>query len=586
MKIKKILTVFGLLLYGSTLLAQQRNSDMAMLIAREFFASKGASQEPQLAIMESPRIESKRSKRREETTNTISRDDSYYIVNDYANNRFVIVSKDEQMLTILGYSESGTFDEQTAPPGLLDMLAEYNLQYDAMERTGERIIEQSPQTSTVPIPYMIKTTWDQKEPFWNDCPHDSNGKNCVTGCVATAMAQIMNYHKWPLNGSGGIVSYESRPYITEIAQSFNFDELIIDWNNMVDSYNQTTTQSQNSEVAKLMHACGVSVYMDYDSSESGADPADIAYALINNFGYNPNIYYAEKEYYTSEEWNEIILSELKINRPILYGGGDHQFILDGAEEDGRYHLNFGWNGSCDGWYVLDAIVTRNGDFSSGQSMVVGICPQEAGIKRDVFYADDFMLEGGAAVGNKTKITSLPVWCFSSEANTMKGKAQFQGEYGIGAFDKKHNFVKSLYRSSTSCYARTKQSKSGSSVAVSFDEAIFTEGSEYLLRPYAKSSNSSQPTIMRNKPEKEIWYKATVKAGKVLLEKGGEFTTDEKKLGDSNGDGVIDVADIVNIVNYIMMKPMSNFIFENSDMDYDGIIDVADITIVVNKIMNP
>ena len=514
--------------------------------------------------------------------NRTSDETGYYVINDNANNRFVIVSADERMTCILGYSDNSTFNVDEIPPGLLDMLTEYTMQYDAL-KSRNHIVEQPIETNVEPIPYIIKTQWGQEEPFNGDCPKDANGYTCATGCVATAMAQVMYHFKWPNEGNGGVVSYDRRIYKSIIHQSFDFDALTINWENIAESYKGSTTQAQREEIAKLMHACGVSVYMDY-GIVSGAAPADIAYALTHHFRYNPNIYFAVKEYYTIEEWEELIRRELRAGRPILYGGGDHQFILDGMDEKGLYHFNFGWNGTGDGYYALDAIIVDGSYFTTGQKMVVGIWPEEIGQRYDVFYADELKIQDEVAVGSKAKILSFPVWCYSSEANTANGIEQFHGVYGVGAFDKDLNFINSLYEEKVNMNASSMQSMSGTRIVVSYNPSIFVEGNEYLLYPYAQSDNSSSPTIMRFKNGDHGWYKATVNGGKVILEKGGKIELPSLIAGDSNRDGVVDVADIVNIINYIMNKFPQPFSFENSDLDQDGVIDVADITLIVKIIM--
>ena len=575
---KTLLQVLFLLLCGDAVYAQHRSEQEAMVVAREFLAERSAYGNIHLSIVPNQNIDYELKRKVKGT----ERNAGCYVVNDEVNGRFVIVSADERMRSILGYSDNGLFDVESAPLGLLDMLAEYALQYEYLMNEDD-IAAYSENTTVTPIPFMIKTQWNQEAPFWGDCPKDINGHQCVTGCVATAMAQVMYYHKWPKKGCGGVVSYDHRSYKNVIAQTYDFDALTINWQNIVESYNGNTTQAQRDEVAKLMHACGVSVYMDYGSS-SGASTADIAYALIHHFGYNPNTYYASKEYYTVDEWNELIRSELEAGRPILYGGGSHEFILDGMDNKGLYHFNFGWSGSGDGYYALDAITPDGKNYTSGQVMVVGISSDIIGQHYDVFYADEFQVQEGVAVGAKARILSLPVWCYSSEANSANGPVEFYGVYGVGAFDKDLNFIKSLYSRSVTMSASSGSSLSGTSVVVNYDSSLFTEGSEYLLYPYAKSINSTIPTIMRFKGGEHGWYKATAKGGKITLERGGVISPKTSVPGDSNSDGIVDVADIVNVINHIMLKPTPAFSFDSSDVNQDGEIDVADITSIVNIIM--
>ena len=575
----KILFTAVLMVLGISAFAQPRSEHEALDIAQKFWNVRQSNAKISIAPISAKSLQNKTRR-----GNSVS---GCYVINDEANKRFVIISADERMPQILGYSDNGIFSAESAPEALLDMIDEYNTQYDFLLSNNLEIYQNPQRVSDVNYPIMIQTKWGQKEPYWNECPLDANGQRCVTGCVATAMAQVMNYHRWPEKGQGGIVSYNARTYITSIAQSFDFDALRIDWNNMLDAYDTGATQVQKDEVAKLMHACGVSVYMDYTSGESGADDPNIPYALINNFGYNPNIYYAAKAYYEIDEWHQLIDEELQAGRPILYSGdgsGGHQFVLDG-KKDGLYHFNFGWEGDDDGYFLLDAITPGSHNYNSSQAMILGVCPTEAGSHKDVFYTDEFKLDTIADIGGKAKIQVFKPYCFSSEANTMVGKARFVGEYGVGLFDKDFNFIKSLYKYKGSFIARSSQtSYSGDGNYIHFDNETFINGKQYYVAPYAKGENSSSPTLMRTLNGFEDWYRVSVNDNKVVLERKKVITDNPAVLGDSNGDGVVDVADIVNIVNYIMNRNTESFIFINSDIDKDGVLDVEDITLIIGIIM--
>ena len=266
-----------------------------------------------------------------------------------------------------------------------------------------------------------------------------------------------------------------------------------------------------------MHACGVSVFMEYTPSNSGAAPCDIPYALIHNFGYNPNIYYAAKDYYKRQTWDSLIVCELNAKRPILYGGrgslGGHRFVLDGVDNEGRYHFNFGWNGSDDGYYELDALNPDTYNFSSSQSMVLLITKETIGESKDVFYSDNFSLGSTVAVNNSIKAKFNPI-CYSNSANSEKVK--FNGVYGVGVFDKDWKFIKSLYSDTRNCYAGP-LFWFDLNVNVKFDASTFTEGSQYYIALYAKGNDSTTPTLMRTSMGANDWYRATTKDGVVTLD---------------------------------------------------------------------
>ena len=164
---------------------------------------------------------------------------------------------------------------------------------------------------------LVKTKWDQGKPYNDECPR-INGVRCVTGCVATAMAQVMNFHKYPERGEGTVIIELKE---TDDPVSLRLSDRAFDWDNMLDSYvDGKYNKTQSSAVAYLMKACGYSVDMSYSTNESGAAAFYVGKALINNFNYNKNISYEERKYYTSADWQEMVYKELEARRPVLYSG--------------------------------------------------------------------------------------------------------------------------------------------------------------------------------------------------------------------------------------------------------------------------
>ena len=516
-----------LLLCCISMLAQHRSESEAIQIAQEFFGKKGFT--PKLSVVSHQKVEAQVRKKVASARKAPAKSQSFYVVNDEANNRFVIVSADERMYQILGYSVNGTFSTDDAPDGLLFMLDEYNRQYDLVSSLGGTSASLQKDKAVTPIDPLLSTKWYQRDPYWLQCPQYS-GEYCVTGCVATAMAQVMAFHRYPDNAQGGSLNYKSGEL--GIYQYINFDSQHFDWNKIQNTYGYyydengirhsapERTVEEKNEVAKLMHACGISVFMDYNISAnggSGAYPSDIPYALIHYFGYNPNIYYAGKDYYTRVEWDSLIVSELKANRPVIYGGsgslGGHQFVLDGVDDNGRYHFNFGWNGNNDGYYELDAISPSIYNFSSNQSMILLVTKDVIGTPSDVFYSKIFKLPSSVTVGKTANAKFNPI-CFSNNTNSQK--VEFSGKYGIGVFDKNWNFVKSLYASSCDLNAGYSY-RNDRNVNVQFDASTFTENSAYYIALYAQSDNSSTPTRMRTSLGANDWYRATTKDGIVTLD---------------------------------------------------------------------
>ncbi|MDE6085156.1 MAG: C10 family peptidase, partial [Muribaculaceae bacterium] len=267
--------------------------------------------------------------------------DILYVFN-VGSNGFVITSADDRLPAKIGYSDSGTFDLSNMPPQLKGWLEEYASEatyFFSHEDQYKQIDARA--SSRANISALLTTKWNQDAPFNNDCPIDNGGK-CVTGCVATAMAQVINYHKYPTVGSGTHSYQWNGKTLTFDYGSTNFD-----FANMLDSYDSGATQVQNAAVAQLMYACGVSINMKYTSRESGAYDIDIPYALKTYFNYDPGVRLLKKIYYSNEDWEDLVYNELAENRPVIYSGqatnGGHEFVCDGYE-DGYFHINWGWGG--------------------------------------------------------------------------------------------------------------------------------------------------------------------------------------------------------------------------------------------------
>lgn len=305
----------------------------------------------------------------------------YYVFNEANGEGFVIVSGDDELTEIVGYSKTGAFDAADVPQNMqawLDAYAGYveRVQNGEAEGFKQEVAEMSPAVEA-----LVKTKWNQTAPFWNLCPKEKqSGAQTVTGCVATAMAQVMNYWQWPKSGKG-YVSYT--PYYTGKV-SVDFSKSVYDWDNMVDDYNGSYTQEQADAVAKLMLDCGVSVRMSYSSYASGALDGDVPFALAENFGYKAQPYLRDS--YSASGFLSIIKNELDNARPVIFGGqgsaGGHEFVVDGYDTNNFLHVNWGWGGVSDGYFDMalmnpDALGTGGGSggFTDQQS-IVALVPDE------------------------------------------------------------------------------------------------------------------------------------------------------------------------------------------------------------------
>lgn len=409
----------------------------------------------------------------------------------------------------------------------------------------------SSQETIEPIAPMIQTKWGQTNPYNNECPKNkraADDSKCASGCVATAMAQVMNYYKYP-NVGQGIYLYQSATQGHTLIQDFS--NTLFDWSKLTDTYNESSSEESKSEVAKLMKACGISVSMDYGQSSdgsSGAAPTDIPYAMINYFGYNNNVNYKNKDYYTPEEWESMIMAELNAGRPILYGGFDsnnrngHRFILDGCDENGLYHFNFGWtmpsmsylDGYGNGYYSLDVLKATDpiinillekeyeiGDFSYYQSMICNVSPEVVGTHEDIFYStSSFSLPKSIVTGSSGQFSFSATNYTSSSSSTDINKPMFKGVLGVGLYDTDFNFIKSLYQKNNESKLNHWEYVSGK---LAIENTTFTDGSVYYIAPYAKGDGYDTPTRIRGKQGITEYYLAETKNGEVKLTANGVVT---------------------------------------------------------------
>lgn len=323
------------------------------------------------------------------------REDGQLAIFGYDAGGFAVIAKDNAFNAVLGYSDTGWTDN--VPPALIWWIETMDKSLDNMLAGGKAAVNIKPGDGMKgEVTPMLTTQWDQEEPYYNDCPtYTENGMtgHYVTGCVATAMAQIMNYHKYPATGKG----YKSLTAPNGKKVQVAFEGTQYDWANMLDRYyagGYNTTQAD--AVATLMLHCGVAVNMNYgtvNNGGSGALSSDAALGLREYFSYSTKIY--EREFFPVKEWMNIIYDELSAGLPIEYGGnssfGGHAFVFDGYDADGLVHVNWGWSGSGDGYFD---IATLNG-YSSGQDMII-IHPLDDP-SNEIPYTSLWGLQGGLSI---------------------------------------------------------------------------------------------------------------------------------------------------------------------------------------------
>ncbi|MCQ2076187.1 MAG: C10 family peptidase [Bacteroidaceae bacterium] len=308
-----------------------------------------------------------------------------YVFNKSNKPGFVIVAAEDAVdNVILGYSDSGQFDADNIPENLRWLLSEYQKQIDWARANGYRTKSaQSPENANVVVgPLLGNTAWGQTEPFNNLCPIDDGGRS-VTGCVATAMSQIIYYNKWPHRGIGRHTYGWNNQLV-----SVDFSKSEYEYDKMQAVYDTWTEESAYA-VARLMYDCGVSVNMGYSSESSGTVSIYVVEALQKYFDYSTSVEYLSRGNFESSEWDNIIKSELDAHRVVYYSGtgdeGGHAFVCDGYNDNNYFHFNFGWKGVANGYYASSAINTEKYDFPRNHSIIIGIEPSNKHKIGELYY---------------------------------------------------------------------------------------------------------------------------------------------------------------------------------------------------------
>ncbi len=292
-----------------------------------------------------------------------------YVFNAERNQGFVIVSNDDRTAAILGYSETGNLDPDNMPCNMRAWLQGYADEIAWLDEHNVQLtgVADSRRASAVktPIAPLVKTHWNQDAPYNNQCPYYKNEgssysynttggegyQHCATGCVATAMAQVMYHNQWPKEATTAIPAYTWKEISLELPAT------TFDWANMLLSYGGGASDEQKTAVATLMQYCGYSLQMTYGPSSS-AYTSNIADALQSYFDYATTTTYVHRSNYTYANWIELIYNELKQGRAVVYrgtsAGGGHSFVCDGYQGEDFFHFNWGWGGQSDDYFKLSA----------------------------------------------------------------------------------------------------------------------------------------------------------------------------------------------------------------------------------------
>ena len=316
---------------------------------------------------------------------------------------FVIVTADDRLMPVLGYSDEGYFDIENIPENMRQMLNSYvdeiqqflnqaEAQPNAATDKWQKLIRGTYNKSTRSgsgIGPLLSTIWDQNRPYNSLCPIDSAadpnelGYRTYAGCVATAMAQVIRYWEYPSQGVGSY-SYECNfsnlGYGDYGVLSVNFGVGSYNYSLMPNYISSNTPSNQITAIARLIYHCGVSVGMMYGVDGSGGSTYTARSSLERYFKYSTSYgtltpQHKYKSSYSSDDWVALIKNELDNWRPVIYDGqgtGGHAFVCDGYDDQGYFHFNWGWSGSYNGYYLLDTLTPGYYNFTYNQAAVINI----------------------------------------------------------------------------------------------------------------------------------------------------------------------------------------------------------------------
>jgi len=351
--ITKVLSVPAIMVLLGTGIAEARQLTVEEAVAAAT-ASKGTSKHMRraAAALASPVL---RYTARKDGLNTV------YVLSNGDNKGYMVLSADDVAMPVLGYADEGSFDPDNMPPAMEEWLRQYSDHIAYAASTGASIVAAPRNAAYEDIPEICKTRWNQDSPYSDQCP-EIDGRRCLTGCVATAMAQVLKAHRWPEQPSG--VATYNWEYTKEGSDQKYHKQLTLDmstvtlgWDNMIDNYNNGAgNATQRAAVATLMKACGYAAFMGYGTGASGAVSIQAARGMVDYLGFDKGIRHLARQYFTLAEWTAMLYEELSQGYPLYYdgyGSGGHAFVVDGfSASDGYFHLNWGWGGMSNGFFQI------------------------------------------------------------------------------------------------------------------------------------------------------------------------------------------------------------------------------------------
>lgn len=490
---RKILLLFSLFLMTLVAWGEPIDRNEALKQANAFLSSKGipVRQSLDMAYAQPGKAAEARS--------------LYYVFNVGNDKGFVIVAGDDAVSPILAYADRGDFSEREMAPAAKAMLESYAQQIEMIQQNPSLAVAAS--TSYAAIAPMVETQWNQMEPYNYMCPTiKGEAARSVTGCVATAMAQIIYYHKHPVEQTKAIPAYElSSRYVIPGA-----DPVTLNWDAMQLTYTGSEAEDDPSAlaVAQLMVLCGKSVKMSYSSSASGAASESVPAALKEYFDYDGAAHMVYRDEYANADWEKMIYDELAAKRPVYLSGTSvsgtsavgHAFVCDGYDGEGLFHINWGWGGMSDGFFRLTLLNpddhgtggnNGSGGFNMDEGAIIGIQPNQGGTSQEVaqmtldyFAATEETVTRNSIFGSFSVPVNAACWNNTSQTLSV--------ELGLAYYDESNEMVGEP--SGLGSYSLD------TGYGLSYDELSMGDGIKegtYYVKFVHKVNGSDEWTLMKN-----------------------------------------------------------------------------------------
>ena len=572
--------LLGLLLCVPALWAGPIDKEQALEKAREFYSRRG----------QASKVKKLKQVPRATEVSTAMENDCFYVFNAGEDDGFVIISGDDRTPEVLGYADSGTFRADDMPENMKAWLDEYASQIRHLAGQGSRVNGQSLKVSTHPaVEPLMQTRWNQDAPYNGQCPvffDESKYGQAVTGCVALALAQVMKSWNYPDKTLKAIPGYtcttDWSSYIGSSSPSYistpSMDVTTFDWGNMLNTYDSSASSTQKKAVATLLQTCATALQADFGIDDTGgtsADAQNLKGVLTDYFDYDKSMRYVSRSSYTSDEWDNLIYAEMNARRPVFFSGrsttSGHTFVVDGYDGQGYYHVNWGWGGLNNGYFLL-GILTPEDESGIGAgkrgynfdvSALIGVKPNAGGDQpaTDVLTCQGWKPFQSSYTRSSASSDFTGILAAFTYYNKTGRTAKF--DLGVGIYDSNRN-LKKVIPSQQKVELQPNSGISYDYTKTTFDFGAGISNGNYFIAPISKLSAATEWLPCNN-----VWffyYLAVISGNTLTMMKSTDKMDAELTL--TNTPEVNGPADVrVTITNNGLYYNGNIFLYDGDNNNY-------------------